>query len=165
MSGSIVAKPSPVGSAIGILAGLLATAAAVGFSAPAAVSSLAGMVVLLIGIVLPRPGLITGGAVFLVAGVVLAGLSGAPGVAVGVGFVGAVVAWDVSHNSLSHGRQVGRDAPTASTEAIHAGASLLVGFVGVGMGYGIFSFAGTGQPASAVALLTIGAIALVLAVK
>lgn len=162
---SIVVKPTPVGGAMGILAALLATTVAIGFSGPATACALAGVLLLVTGLLLPRPGLITGGAVLLGTAIVLAGLAGAPGPAVGVGFVGVVVAWDVSHNSLSHGRQVGREAPTVPAEAMHAGGSLVVGLLAVGIGYGIFTAAGTGRPATAVALLTVGAVVLILAVK
>ena len=165
MSGSIVTNPTPIGSAMAILAGLVATSITIGFSAPAAVSGLVGLILLFGGLLLPRPGVITSGAALLALGVLLAGLAGAPGAAVGIGFVGVVVAWDVAHNSLSHGRQVGRDAPTVVPEAVHAGASLVVGLLATGFGYGVFVLVGAGQPATAVALLTLGAVILILAVK
>lgn len=165
MDDGIVVKPTPIGGAITLLGGLLAIAVTVGFSAPAAAAGLAGLVVLLGGLMLPRPGLLTAGAGLLALAVFLAGGAGAPATAVGIGFVGTVVAWDVSHNSLSHGRQVGSEAPTAPPEAMHASASFGVGVVAVMVGYGIFTAAGTGRPATAVGLLAVGAVLLILAIK
>lgn len=164
MSDSIVMKPTPVGGGMAVLAALVATAVSIGF--PTAVAAcLVGVTVLFVGLLLPRPGVITVGAVCVLTGVVLAGLAGASGLAVGVGFVGAVVAWDVGHNTLSHGRHVGRDAASPAPEAVHAGASLLAGLVAVVLGFVVFVLATSGQPATAVAFLTLGAVLLVLAVK
>lgn len=160
-----VESPTSFGSGLGVLAGLIASAVTLGISPVATMVTLVGLVALIVGLLLPRPGFITAGAAGLASGVIIAGLSGASALGIAIGFVGAVLAWDVSHNSLSHGRQVGRDAATIAPEAIHAGGSLVVGVLAVAVGYGIFEFATSGQPATAVALLTVGAVLLVLALR
>lgn len=160
-----VAKPTPVGGGLAVLAALVTTAMAVGTSGMGAVLALAGLATLLIGLVVPRPGIVTLGGLGLVGAVLAAGVAGASGMAVAVGIVGAVVSWDIAHNSLSLARQVGREGSTAAPEALHAGASLFVGVGATAVGYLIFTSVGSGQPATAVALLTIGAVMLLLAVK
>ena len=165
MEPPVAEKPTPIGSGLGLLAALCATTVTLGFSVPAAIASFFGLGLLLGGLLMPRPGLITGGAAVLGVGVLLAGLHGASGLLVGVGLVGVVVAWDVSHNALSHGRQVGRDAATALPEALHAAASAVVGMLAVAVGYGIYRATTAGQPSTAVALFTLGAVLIILAMK
>ncbi len=49
------------------------------------------------------------------------------------GFVGAVVVYDAGEYATTLGREVGRRAPSRSTELVHVGASLLVGLLGAGV--------------------------------
>lgn len=48
-----------------------------------------------------------------------------------VGVAGSFIAWDITTNAVSLGREVGRAAPTRRTEFVHAGGSLVVAAVGV----------------------------------
>lgn len=161
MTLSPIAKPTPFGSGVALLAALMATASTVGISALATLLSLVGVLLFALGLVLPHARLLTHGSIFLGAGVIVAGVSGSPPLAVGIGFIGTVIAWDVSHHSLSLGRQIGADNVSAAPEAVHAATSFLLGGGAVGVGYLIFTATSTGHSATAVALLTLGVLFLI----
>ena len=111
---------------------------------------------------------VTYGGLGLLLAVLIAGV-GAPGLAppapLLLGFVGAVLSWDVAEHGIGVGEQLGRETDTARIIAVHAAITLLVGALGAGLGYGFFVAAAGGQPISALVLLLVGALALVAAVR
>lgn len=165
MTTPISRRPTDIGSALGLLAALVAAMAAVTYSTVGAVLGLVGLVTFAAGIVLPRPGLVSLGAFSLFVGVIVSGVFQAPAALVVVGVMGAVLAWDLTHNAASHGRQVGAKANTARAEIVHAGGSILAGGVSGGFALGVYLVVTGGYSTTAVALLALASVLLVLAIR
>lgn len=120
-----------------------------------------GLVVLTVGLVRGETPVVTVGSFGLFLGTVVTGAQGAPVAPVLAGVVLAVVAWDVGGNAISIGQQLGRSAGTVRIELLHAGASLAVGTLSAGIGYGVYWFGASGQPVPAVVFLLLGAVLLI----
>lgn len=120
-----------------------------------------GLVVLTVGLVRGETPVVTVGSFGLFLGAVVTGAQGAPVAPVLAGVVLAVVAWDVGGNAISIGQQLGRSADTVRIELLHAGASLAVGTLSAGIGYGVYWFGASGQPVPAVVFLLLGAVLLI----
>ena len=157
--------PTRLGSAFGLLAAIVAAMTGLAYSGIGGMSGVLGVVLLAMGLMLPRPGLISVGTLGLLGGVLLAGVSGASPLVVLPGTVAAVMAWDISHNAASHGRQVGTRATTIRAEGMHALATVFVGSLAAGIAYGIYVSATGGQPVTAVALLAVASVLLVFAIR
>lgn len=104
---------------------------------------------------------LTVGIVFVFAGLVL---SAALGVLTGelalVGAVATLVAWDAGQFGFSVGDHLGRDARTRRLVVVHTAATTaFLGLMGL-VAFGVFRVSGSNQPATAVALLVFGVIAL-----
>ncbi|WP_049907257.1 DUF7519 family protein [Halovivax asiaticus] len=124
------------------------------------------------GVVLLAGGAITGsrrsvgyGFAVLTLGLLLGGLQGVPALALVCGAFCATVAWDVGRYGITVGEQLGRAASTIRIELAHAIASATVGLVGVAVGYAAFLAGPSEQPVSAVALVLLGATALLAAMR
>ncbi len=66
-----------------------------------------------------------------------AGVVSAPTWLVFGGLVASLFVWDAGHYGTVLGREIGRHAPTRATELVHAGGTLAVGLVGVGVAAGL----------------------------
>ena len=88
------------------------------------------------------------------------GVTGAGAGSLVTAAVCAVVAWDVADHGLELGRQVGREAPTARNELVHAVGSLGLATGAAAVAFGAFLAAGGGRPATALVFLLLGAVAL-----
>lgn len=75
--------------------------------------------------------------------------------------VAAALVWDFGENSVSLGRQVGREARTFWNETVHGVGSVLVGAVSAGGAYVAFGFGTGGQPLEGVFFLLISIVLLV----
>ena len=75
--------------------------------------------------------------------------------------VAAALVWDLGENSVSLGRQVGREARTFWNETVHGVGSVLVGAVSAGGAYVAFGFGTGGQPLEGVFFLLISIVLLV----
>ena len=53
------------------------------------------------------------------------------------GLVASLLVWDAGHYGTVLGREIGRRAPTRTTELVHAGGTLAVGLVGVALAVGL----------------------------
>jgi len=126
-------------------------------------AGLAGLVVLAVGCWRGRHWAVSAGAAGLLAGVFVAGLDGAPVVAVVVGVGATVLAWDAGGTAIDLGAQLGREAPTARLEAVHAAGSLVVAAAAGGLGAAVYLVAGGGRPMAGLALLLVAGVALVVA--
>ncbi len=158
-------QPTSVGATLAIGTTLLG-ALAVGMYSPASLLlGLIGTVVLVIGVLLPRPGVMTTGSTGLFVAAVTAGVEGAPVEAVMIAVVAAVVSWDVAQNAASLGRQVGSGTETTRSEAVHFAASLGVGVIAGGVGYGVYLGMAGGYSATAVGFLVVGSLLVVLALR
>jgi hypothetical protein len=97
----------------------------------------------------------------LLSGVCYGGIGGAPVAAVLLGIVGSTLAWDLANYAFSVGYQLGREARTERVEVLHAAASTGVGVVSAGVGYVLFRSGAEGLPVTTVAVMLLGALALV----
>lgn len=158
---SVDRRPSRGGAAVAAAAGLAAAGALAPVDAEGTALAAAGTALVVAGAVLASRRTRDLGLAWLVLAAVLAGLRGAgPGPLLVAG-VAAVVAWDAADQAVGVGEQLGRAARTRRVEAVHAAGSLLVGLGGATVGYGAYRLAGGGTPVAALALLLVGAIALI----
>lgn len=82
-----------------------------------------------------------------------------------VGVSALIIAWDVGQHGISIGAQLGRDSRTQRLELVHAGMTTFVIAVVDIAAFLTFELAGGGRPASAVALVVVGAIVLMWALR
>lgn len=73
----------------------------------------------------------------------------------------AALVWDLGENSVSLGRQVGREARTFWNETVHGVGSVLVGAVSAGGAYVAFGFGTGGQPLEGLFFLLVSIVLLV----
>ena len=97
------------------------------------VVSVLGTGLLVVGVVLQRRPAIDLGGVGLCTGCLLVGFVGGPVLVVVLGVVGSIVAWDAAHYGVLMREQLGANADTTTAEAVHVGATAVVGSV-VGLG-------------------------------
>ena len=105
------------------------------------------------------------GAAIVFVAVVVGGLFGAPELFVVVGALATVVAFDLSQNAFSVGRQLSTETDTRRGELVHAAATVAVGSVAVVVAFAIYALAAGGQPISALAFILLASIVLVWAVR
>lgn len=164
MTEALDRRPSRTGTALALLAGVVAagalTPAGAGFPIAAA-----GLAVLGVALTRGSPALLGVGATVQFVGVLVGGLAGAPPEPVLVAAAGTVVAWDVGENALTLGDQLGRAARTDRAEVVHAAASAAVAAVGSGLAYLAFVGVDRGQPTLALVLLLLGAVLLAAALR
>lgn len=147
--GQIDRSPPRLSSALALLAGLCTAALSV--AAPLALTGgLVGLLALALGLALGRQPLVTVGGGLLVAGVILAGVSGAPVLVTLVGTMTALLAFDLGTTALGLGEQLGRETPSAELELVHAAASTAVGLGVVAAGFLVHEVATGGRPVSVV---------------
>jgi hypothetical protein len=147
-------RPARVGSALSLLVGTVAVAATLA-GGTAALVGLAGLGGLAVGLRRGETRLVTLGASALFAGVVLAGVFGAPPEPVLLAAAATVVAWDVGEHAVGLGAQVGRDAGTGRAELVHASGSALVASAAAAAAYLAFQTLAS-QSLVALILLALG---------
>lgn len=135
-------------------------------------ASPSGLIAGVVAVALLAPGvtrgerrLVDGAGAALLGGIAVAGIEGAPPVALVLAAAATVVAWDVGENAISVGEQLGRDAETYRAELVHAGASvgLAAGTAVVGVvGFGLTT---SSQPVTTVAVLVVAVLALTAALR
>lgn len=156
-------SPSRTSAGIALIAGGIAIAV---LSAPAAtVIGGAGLALLLLGVVRGWRRAVTIGAFGIFLGVIYAGLQNVPPEELLLAGAGTIIAWDVGEQAINVGEQLGRAAPTARGELVHAASSTVIGVLSVGASYLIFRLGTGGQPLTALAILLTAVIALVAAVR
>jgi hypothetical protein len=147
--------PLGLAGAAGAVALLPAVASPTG-----AVAGLPGLVVLLLGVSRTDRRWVRAGALGLYAGVLLAGMTGAPAALLALGTVGAVVAWDGAAQAVALGRHLGpasgRGRPTVVHTAFTAGVALLAA---VGS-YLLYRLAAVPGPTVVVVVLLVGGLLL-----
>lgn len=161
-------RPVRLSAVVSLGAGALAALAAMLTASVGGALAGLGVVALAPGLVLGSRRLVHVGGVVLAAGMVVAGATGSGAAAelfLLVGTASTVVAWDVGQNAIGLGQQLGQAAETTRAELAHLGASLVVGTVTVGVAYGLYQFAGSGQPLPALVMLLVAALALTTALR
>lgn len=156
-------SPARLSGGLAVGAGGLAVAAAA--SPAAAPFGVAGVVMLLFGVLRGSRRAVTAGALLVFGGVVAAGLGDAPAASLLVGTAAAVIAWDLGEHAINVGEQLGRAASTRNGELVHAANSTLVAVASVGLGYGLFLIAAGGQPMTALVVLLGAALLLAAALR
>ena len=138
--------------------GLGAAAVLAVVGSPGAPVAAVGLVCLLLGLGLPAGRLVDVGGTGLLIGAVWSGLAGVVAPAVLVGFAGGYLAWDLGATALSVGDQLGRAAPTARLELVHA--AVVVGVLGTaaGLGYAIWRVAPIHRLRAGLVLLLVAAV-------
>lgn len=160
-------KPTVVSGIISLTAGILAMAGSAPFSGLAIPFGLLGLLFLGTGLFVKRSRQwVSLGVTSLFIGVLIVGMLGlAPPSMLLASAVGVLVAWDVGQHAVTIGEQFGRTTPTRRGELFHAAASIVVGVLAAGIGYTIYLLGSEGQPALAMILLLLGAVALVWALR
>lgn len=158
-------KPTVIGRLAAVCAGVLATLAAGAYSLSAMAIGLVGLTVLSVGLLLPRPGVMSLGSLGLFGGAMVAAADNVPVGAVLVATIGAILAWDAAQNGASHARQVGASAQTLDAEMLHLAGSFGVGLLTAGIAYLGYRSASTGQPATGIAILLFGCLLLIVALR
>lgn len=158
-------SPTLVSSGISIGAGVVTTVSTGIQSELSLLFCAVGVVVLGAGLVAASQALVTTGSGSLVFGTIAGGIAGAPALATLVGITAAILAWDAGGTAIGLGEQLGREAPTARLELVHATASGVVGLATVGAGYLIYDTATGGQPVSAVFGLLVAVLVLAVALR
>ena len=153
-------SPARLSGRIAAGVGVIAVVASGSYSWSALACGLLGLALVGLGLVRGSRSGVTAGAVGLFVGALVAGAGGAPALAVALGVAAAVVTWDVGTNAIDVGDHLGREARTRRIEAVHAAASISVGVVTTGIGYGIYRATAAGQPLAALVLLLIAAVLL-----
>lgn len=148
-------------SGVGALAAVVAVLAVVAYSWLGTAAAVVGAVALAVGAWQDRRGVVRAGVTVLAAGVVLAGVEGAPPLAVGLGTWGALVAWDATSYATTVSDHVG-DAAAHAVQLGHVRRSVLVGAAGLAVGALAFTVGTTGTAAFA-GIATVAAVALALA--
>lgn len=156
-------RPTRLSGRFGVVAGLVAAAAAGLYSPTGGATALVGLAVLAGGLFAGTRRLVSIGAAGAFAGVLYAGVAGAPAVALLVGVAASVIAWDAAGTAVDLGDQLGREADTARLEAVHAAGSLVVGTAAAGVGYAVYLTAAGGQPTTALLLLLVAGLLLLAA--
>jgi hypothetical protein len=76
------------------------------------------------------------------------------------GTVACALIWDFGENAISIGQQLSRDSSTVQIEGIHAMTSTMIGVVGAGLVYGIYTASTGGKPLPALVLMLVGVVVL-----
>ncbi len=145
---------------LALAAGVLAVLALAVGSPLAGAAGLVAVALLASALAVRSLRLCTAAAGWYVLAIAAGGVTGAGAGSLVTAAVCAVVAWDVADHGLELGRQVGREAPTARNELVHAVGSLGLATGAAAVAFGAFLAAGGGRPATALVFLLLGAVAL-----
>lgn len=151
------------GLALGAAAGAVGLVAQ--WSPAAAAVAAGGLALVAAGIAAGSVSAVVAGSFGLFGGVVLAGLTGAVTMPLLLATMGAILAWDLGEQAVTLGRQVGREGPSARGELVHAGTSLLVGIVTVGLVGGVSTTVSGGVHVGALVVLLVAGFVLVSAIR
>jgi hypothetical protein len=135
---SIDRSPTRLASALSVVAASVVTVGLGLYSWFTLAIGSVGLLTLGAGIATARHDAVTAGGAFLFAGVLTAGLDGAPALVLLAGAVTAVFAWDSATTALELGDQLGRTALTWRAELAHVTLTGLVGLAGLAVAYGIY---------------------------
>jgi hypothetical protein len=150
--------------------GLALAAAAATTVASAAVElatlvCLAGLLAVAIGLAVGRQPPVTVGTGLLVLGVIVSGAAEVPVLVTLLGITAALLTYDFATTAIGLGEQLGRGAPTAQVELLHAGVSTFLGLGIVVASFVVKESAAGDQPVGAVLGLLIAVVVLVAALR
>lgn len=151
-------SPARIAGGVAVVAVLLVVLTVGAVSLPALGVGGAGAWILTVALVRGQRRLVTAGTALVFGGLLLAGVTGASPLALLVGAVATVVAYDAAHYAVRLGHQLGRSAPTGRAEIVHVGVTAAVALGAAAVGYLVFEL-GTGeQPATALVALLLAAV-------
>jgi hypothetical protein len=130
-------SPAPVSAGLALAAGVLAAGVG-GTSTLGLAAGLAGLAGLGWGLFRGRRGAVTVGALCSFAGALFAGTAGAGPLAVGVGAVAAVAAYDAGRRAVRFGRTVAPGTDTLRVELLGAYATATAALLAGGVGFVAF---------------------------
>jgi hypothetical protein len=157
--------PPAVGTAVTAMAGAITVVSLGAVSASGGALGALGVFVALFGVVRPDRRVLGGGVTVAGLGLLLTGVAGAPPEPLLAGAIGVVLLWDFGEHAIGLGEQLTADTDATRNVAVHAAASVAVGAVVVGFGFGIYSVAAGGQPLVALFFLLAGAVGLAVALR
>ncbi len=157
--------PPTEGIAATAVAGALVVVALGAVSAVGGGLAVVAVLLALAGVVRPSRQVIGAGTAVAGVGLLVAGFGGAPPEPLLLGAVGTVLVWDFGEHAVGLGEQLTADTDATRNVAVHAAASVAVGTVTVGVGYGVYAGATGGQPVVALFFLLAGAVGLAVALR
>ena len=155
-------RPTLTASGVAIVAGAVATTVTLGASPQSTVIAIAGLIVLVVGLVSGTRAAIDLGPLLIFLGVAIASLGRPPEWTV-LGTIGVLVAWDLANAALRLGRQLGRNASTARLEWWYALSSVLVGIGAGAVAYAVFVLGTDSVPFGAFVVLVATAVVAIVA--
>ena len=153
-------SPTRNASAIAIVAAVAALVASGAFSWIGLAIGGVGVTILGVGVALARHDAVSLGAAALFAGVLAAGVEGAPVIALLAGGVATVVAWDSAGTGIDLGAQLGREASTGRLEIVHAAGTAVVGGLAATAGWSIYQISLGSRPLAGPVFLLVAALCL-----
>ena len=164
-SSAVTRSPTRRSSWFGLSAVVVAAVTVGQVSVLGLLVSATGGIVFAVGLFRARERVVTFGAAVVVTGALVAGLEGSSIGPVLIAATAGVLAWDFATVAIDLGEQLGRETDTGRIETVHAFGSVLVGFVTIVVGYGVYLSATENQPTVAVVLLLVSATVLAAALK
>ncbi|MFP8957927.1 hypothetical protein ACLI4Y_14470 [Natrialbaceae archaeon A-CW3] len=153
-------RPSIVGAALALLVGALLTLLTAMGSLFATPFALGGLLSVAYGVTVGSARSVDMGAVSFVPAIA-AGAAGTLSIPLTVGAVVCLyTAWDVAHNAIGVGEQLGRWTNTTSLELVHIGGTLVVGTLTAGIVLLLYQVAVEGLPFAALAFTALGGVVL-----
>lgn len=126
-------RPTRASGTIALLAAVCVLVVSLQVGFPVLLTVSVGVLAFGAGIVRGSRGWLAVGGIGLFAGMLLAGLIETSPVFPLVGTATTLVAWDVGEHAIGVGEQLGREADTRRQELVHAGLSVCVGALGLGL--------------------------------
>lgn len=158
-------RPARRSAVVPAVVGTFAVAASAAAGALAAAVTVAGVAVLVGGVLTGNHRVVDAGGFVSFLGFAVGALGDASAAPVVLGVTASVVAWDAGTNAISLGRQLGRGADTIRVETLHALTSAGVGIAGAVVGLLLFAFGPARQPVTTLFVLLLAAGALVAALN
>ena len=158
-------RPVPVASAITLVLGITAAMIVFAVDPLGGMIALAGLCCLLVGLLRPRPGLLSLGSFGIGLGVLLVGLFGADPIPLVVATMATILSWDTAHNAASLGRQLGTAADPTIPAIAHLSGGLVAGGITAGLSIGIYQAISGGYTSTAVALCGLAGLCIVAALR
>lgn len=155
-------SPALFSGALAVVSGVIAVVASGFTSVLALLFGVLGVVGLATGIfgLHSRRGVVVSSGLLFVA-VLVSGLLGNSTEMLLAGTIATILALDLGQNAVSIGRQLSDATYTRRGEFVHAAASVVVGVLVAGLGYGIYLVSADGQPIGALVLLLLAAVLLI----
>jgi hypothetical protein len=152
-------------TALAVFLGAVAAAFLAAASFVAGAAGLLALAVLVAALSLVSPRLCRVAGATYVGAFLAAGLTPASSAPLVCGAILAVAAWDVADHGVGLAAQVGREAGTSRNELVHTATSLVVSAAAGALAYGVSVVAGGGQPVTALALLVLGGVVILAALR